>query len=200
MGPRRPFTRVRGVVFDMDGTLTESCLDFARIRAEADVPDGRPILEYLETAPEAVRGRVEEVLLRHERRAALDCSLHEGAREVTEELARRGIRTALLTRNSAESVRTVLGRFGLSFDCWLSREHAEPKPSPRPVLAIAERLALEPSELLMVGDYLFDVQSGLAAGAWTAFVRRPGGLDPPEEADVVIDNLLELLDLIPEVQ
>lgn len=61
------FVQVRGVVFDMDGTLIDSSLDFGRIRAEAGVPDGRPILEFLETAPDDVRDHVTEVLLRHER-------------------------------------------------------------------------------------------------------------------------------------
>lgn len=199
MGRLAAFAHVRGVVFDMDGTLTHSPLDFSRIRAEAGVPEGRPVLEFLADAPEPVRERVTEVLHRHERRAAEDCSLHEGAAEVIRELGRRGLKTALLTRNSAESVRTVLGRFGLSFDCWLSREHAEPKPSPQPVLEIAGRLGLTPAELLMVGDYVFDMQAGRAAGASTAFVRNHSGAEPPEEADAVVEGLLDLLDLLPGV-
>ena len=94
-------------------------------------------------------------------------------------------------------MRTVLDRFGLRFDCWLSREHAEPKPSPQPVLKIAELLGLTPAELLVVGDYLFDVQSGRAAGSPTAFVKNHRGIEPPDEADVVIENLLDLLEMVP---
>jgi HAD superfamily hydrolase (TIGR01509 family) len=184
--------RVRGVVFDMDGTLTESALDFDAIRAEAGVPPGRPILEFMETAPEPVRSRIEKVLDAHERRAAGCCALRDGAAEVLEELRGRGARLALLTRNSAESVRTVLERFGLRFDCCLSREHAEPKPSPQPVLRIAEALGLEPHELLVVGDYVFDMQSGKAAGATTALVRTRKLPVAPREADFVIDDLREL--------
>jgi HAD superfamily hydrolase (TIGR01509 family) len=116
---------------------------------------------------------------------------------VIEELTRRGVKTALLTRNSAESVQTVLERFGLRFDVWMSREDAEPKPSPEPVLRIARRLGLAPEELIVVGDYVFDVQAGRAAGARTAFVRRRSDLPPPPEADVVIESLHELLDVLP---
>jgi HAD superfamily hydrolase (TIGR01549 family) len=198
MGQPVAFAHVRGVVFDMDGTLIDSPLDFGRIRAEAGVPDGRPILEFLETAPAGVRERVTEVLLRHEREAAEGATLRAGAAELVRALAERGIKTALLTRNSAESVRTVLDRFGLSFDCWLSREHSEPKPSPQPVFKIAGLLGLEPVELLMVGDYVFDVQAGRAAGSPTAFVKNRGGVQPPSEADVVIENLLDLLDMLPQ--
>jgi HAD superfamily hydrolase (TIGR01509 family) len=188
---------VRGVIFDMDGTLVESALDFDRIRAEARVPEGEPILEFLEGAAEPDRRRVLEVLHRHERRAASESRLRDGVGEVLDELSRRGLRTALLTRNSADSVRTVLERFGLRLDCWVSRETARPKPSPEPVLAIAARLGLAPEEMLMVGDYVFDVQAGRAAGARTAFLRVAGGIETPAEADLVIHDLRELLAALP---
>ena len=188
----------------MDGTLTDSPLDFARIRAECGVPTGRPVLEHLAGLPEPERGRAEAVLAEHERRAAAECVLRDGAREVIEGLRTRGLKTALLTRNSAESVRTVLARFALEFDCWLSREDAEPKPSPDAVLKIARRFGMRPQEMLVVGDYVFDMQAGRAAGARTAFVRNakvlglPAATGLPAEADFVISDLHELLDLVKE--
>ncbi len=194
--------RVKAVIFDMDGTLTDSPLDFDRIRADCGIPAGRSVLEHLATLPEAERRRAEAVLVEHERRAAAECVLKDGAREAIEALRARGLKTALLTRNSAGSVRTVLGRFGLEFDCCLSREDAEPKPSPDAVLKIADRFGVRPQEVLMVGDYVFDVQAGRAAGARTAFVRNPrvhgaAGLPvPPAEADHVIGDLRELLNLV----
>ncbi len=188
---------LKGVIFDMDGTLTRSSLDFELIRRECGVPPAQPLLEYMAEASETERRRTLDVLGRHERRAALECTMRDGAAEVLEEVRRRGYNMALLTRNSAESVRTVLGRFGLEFDCWLSREHAPPKPSPEPVLEIARRLGLRPEELLVVGDYLFDVYAGNAAGARTAFVRTERALEPPEEADLVLKDLHELLETLP---
>jgi HAD superfamily hydrolase (TIGR01509 family) len=199
MGGQNALANVKGVVFDMDGTLTDSPLDFNVIRAECGVPQGQPILEFLRGAAEPERRRAEAILDRHERRAAEDCTLREGAREVTEELLRRGLKTALLTRNSAESVQTVLRRFGLRFSLWLSREDAEPKPSPQPVLKIARAFGLAPAELLVVGDYIFDVEAGKAAGARTAFVKARNGVPPPAGADVVIVDLRELLEALPPV-
>lgn len=191
------FSRVKAVVFDMDGTLTVSPLDFEAIRAECGIPEGHPVLEWLEGAPEPQRRQATQVLLRHEREAAEDCRLTNGAKEVIEELARRGVKTALLTRNSAESVETVLRRFGLRFDCWISREGAEPKPSPEPVLRIAEQFRLPAEQLLVVGDYVFDVEAGRAAGALTAFVKTAKPVPPPAGADLVIEDLRELLEVLP---
>jgi len=198
MDDASPLKCIKAVVFDMDGTLTDSPLDFELIRAECGLPRGQPILEFLQQATESERQRVHAVLDSHERRAAQACTLRDGAMEVTEELRRRGIKTALLTRNSAESVHTVLGRFGLRLDFWLSREGAEPKPSPQPVRKIARALGLPPAQLLVVGDYLFDVQAGRAAGARTALLKSREGVAPPSEADIVIGDLRELLGLLPE--
>ncbi|MFW6189570.1 MAG: HAD family hydrolase [Planctomycetota bacterium] len=189
---------VGGVVFDMDGTLTECNLDFDRIRAECGVPGGQSILEFMERVPESQREMAESVLHRHERRAARDCALRDGARRVLRKLRQRGMKLALLTRNSSRSVRTVTERFGLCFDATVSRDDAEPKPSPEPVLEIARRLGLEPNRLVVVGDYLFDMQAGRTAGARTAFMRVRDDLEPPPEADLTIDRLEELLDLLPE--
>ncbi len=189
---------MRGVVFDMDGTLTESNLDFDLIRRECAVPEGEPILEHMESATPAERSRMAAVLEAHEARAADQCALRQGAREVVEELRRRGLRTALLTRNSARSVRTVLRRFGLRFECCVSRDDGRPKPAAEPVLRIARELALAPAELLVVGDYVFDVQAGRAAGAATALLNVGRRALPPPEPDIMLHDLSELLDLFPD--
>jgi phosphoglycolate phosphatase-like HAD superfamily hydrolase len=51
----RPLQRHKGVIFDLDGTLADSRLDFARLRADLGLPPPTPILEALATPmPEAV--------------------------------------------------------------------------------------------------------------------------------------------------
>ena len=188
---------VKGVIFDLDGTLVVSDLDFAAIRSEGGVPDGVPVLEYLDGADGPERELALRVLLEHEERAAHGCRLQPGARHVLEALRGMGMKLALLTRNSRNSVQHVVSRFGLLFDCCVAREDAEPKPSPQPVLMIAERLGLRPEQLLVVGDYVFDIESGLAAGALTALLRTDKELPPHPRAHVVLNDLMELLDHFP---
>lgn len=182
----------------MDGTLVSSELDFGLIRAEAGVPDGIPILEFMDRATEEERGRVNAILLGHERRAAGECCLLPGAGHVVESLRERGLKVALLTRNSRESVKLVLTRLGLSFHCCVAREDARPKPSADPVLKIGAALHLQTAELLVVGDYIFDIQSGQRAGARTALLDtgRDYDLDPPP--DIVVHDLMEILDHLPD--
>ncbi len=184
-----------GVIFDLDGTLTVNNLDFGEIRREIGMTDSTPILEYMEMVGPEEQNRIRGILEKHERRAAETAELNEGAKQVLGHIAAEGLKTALLTRNSQESADTVMRRHGLAFDVVIARDDAEPKPSPQPVLLIAERLGVAAERLLMVGDYKFDIMSGQAAGCKTALLLvRPV---PDEIApDYVIDSLHELIPIL----
>ena len=47
--------RVRGIIFDMDGTLIVQELDFAAMRREIGLPPDTPLLEALAAMSEAER-------------------------------------------------------------------------------------------------------------------------------------------------
>jgi len=104
---------------------------------------------------------------------------------------------AILTRNSRVTVDLVLDRYGIRIDAIRTREDGAIKPSPVPVLSLCEELSADPHLSWMVGDYLFDIISGEAAGAHTALMI--GDKAPPEyasRADHVIRRLAELLPLV----
>jgi HAD superfamily hydrolase (TIGR01509 family) len=166
----------RAVLFDMDGTLTRPMLDFPRIKAEMGI-GSRPILEALAEMGEARRAAAEAILLRHEEEAALGSTLNAGCTDLLEWLNGRGVRSAVITRNSRSSVATVFARHGLTFDVVIAREDAAPKPDPRPLLLACERLCVTPGDAWMVGDGQYDIEAGLAAGVRTVWVSH--GLSPP---------------------
>ena len=184
-----------GVVFDLDGTITVNNLDFAEIRREIGLESSHPILEYRETAPPQEQAHIDAILEKHERRAAETADLNHGAKHVLDHIAGMGLKTALLTRNSRASADTVMRRHELHFDMVVAREDAEPKPSPQPVLLIAEQLGIAPDRLLMVGDYKFDIMSGQAAGSKTALLLvRP--MSDEVTPDYVIESLGELVPIL----
>jgi len=185
-------TLLKAVLFDLDGTITNPLLDFDAIRREARVPEGVPILEFLDTLDPPRREAVERILERHEDQAARDSTLAPGAREDLALAKDLGLLPGAVTRNSIASVDIVLRKHNLSFDVVISREDGPPKPSPQPVLAACRSLDVDPQHVLMVGGYLFDVQAGTAAGARTAFC--PGVYQLPH--DVPVDyRLSSLFDL-----
>jgi HAD superfamily hydrolase (TIGR01509 family) len=184
------------VIFDLDGTLTRPHLDFDAIRAEIGIERG-PILEAIEGMSPQARRRAETILLRHEAEAAARAELQEDAAFVLEECRRRGHAVAILTRNARIFVDEILARFELRVDALRTRENGAVKPSPAPLLAICSELAADPQSSWMIGDYLFDVQSGRSAGCRT--VLMIGDAEPPDyapQADFVIRRLCELLPLV----
>ena len=183
------------VLFDLDGTLVTSELDFDAIRREAGI-ERMPILEYMASATPERRDEVNAILERHEDAAARRCRLAEGAAALFEAIVGLGLRSAIITRNSRRSVSIVTERHHLPVDAVIAREDAAPKPSPEPVLKACEALGVPPAEALMVGDFIFDIESGRAAGTRTALVRLPGRDDSGVASDVAVDSLLELLPVV----
>lgn len=185
---------IKAVIFDMDGTIVDSSLDFDAIREEIGLPGGADILQSIAAMDEPGRSRAFAVLHKYEKKAAGKASLRDGAAETLEALREKGIKVALLTRNSSDSVREITDRLKLELDAMVSRDDGTPKPSPEGIYRIAEELGVDPAETLMVGDYIFDVLTGKAAGAVTAFIRNKH--EPPPEADHVLDKLTDIIPLV----
>ncbi|POA81110.1 HAD family hydrolase [Pseudomonas sp. FW305-E2] len=168
---------VRNWVFDMDGTLTVAVHDFAAIRVALDIPAEHDILTHLAALPAEEAAAKHAWLLEHERDLATASTAATGAVELVRELAGRGCRLGILTRNARELAHVTLEAIGLA-DCFpvehiLGRDEAAPKPSPDGLLKIASAWGVTPSELVMVGDYRFDLDCGRAGGARTVLVNLP---------------------------
>ena len=109
-----------------------------------------------------------------------------------------GIDRGIVSRNSRASVLEGIKRFAAlepaDFRIIVSRENpGRPKPHPDGVTYAAGELGLSPREILVVGDFVFDVIAGKAAGAGAAFLTN--GRPVPRmdiQPDFTITRLLEL--------
>lgn len=185
-----PFAPPKAILFDMDGTLTEPMLDFPLIKAEMGIGD-QPILEALAGMEDSRRLVAEAVLLRHETHAAENSTLNPGCRELLDWLRQRDIPTALITRNSLQSVEIVLARHRLSFEVLVTREQSPFKPDPYPLRLACKKLEAAECDVWMVGDGSFDIQAGVAAGIKTVWIShgrtRPFHVVPWHEVRNLID-------------
>ncbi len=184
------------VIFDFDGTLTKSYLDFDEIRAELGI-DGGPILEAISEMNAEARAHAETILQRHEWEAARNAQLQPGAREVVAACRAHNVPVAILTRNARPTLDHVLDLFGITVDAIRTRDDGAIKPSPEPVHSICKQLGVTAASSWMVGDHLYDMRTGKAAGTRTVlFVDDDGTPQDTGGADHVVHRLEELLPLV----
>jgi HAD superfamily hydrolase (TIGR01509 family) len=191
--------RITAVLFDFDGTLTRpGALDFAAIRRAVGCPAGAPLIEFIEAiGPAEARIRANAVLEAYEMAAATVSAPAVGAEALVGNLRKRRVPCGILTRNSAKAVKRALGNFSAigadDFVIIITRETAvAPKPSGDGVHLAAAHFGVPVEEVLVVGDFVFDIQAGLQAGALTAHV----GQNPNEGCHyraATLDDLWELI-------
>jgi len=181
----------------MDGTVIESMLDFAEIRAHLGLAPQDGIIEGIAAMAPDKQRRANQWLEEYERSVAEQSRLTDGAQQAADALRAGGLKTALLTRNTAESVRTVLRRHPeLIFDLTLSREDGPIKPEPDGIVRACAQMGVRPECTACVGDFLYDLVAAKAAGAMAVLLAPAARPDFAHEADAVIAHLTELPGLL----
>lgn len=200
MSQQRP--TLRGVVFDMDGTLTVPNIDFQAMYSRCGVDPSQDLLKVLPTlSPESAAEKM-AIINDIEAEATKTMTLMPGAKEVATWLDSHGIKTALVTRNTLVSA-TALASHLPSFDIIIARDHGDqpPKPDPAALLHIASTWRVQPNELVMVGDSpANDIAFGNVGGAATALVgsRRAHVEAGARKSGAVPDFAVEHLHSLPQ--
>ncbi|XP_051152840.1 haloacid dehalogenase-like hydrolase domain-containing protein At2g33255 [Andrographis paniculata] len=187
---------LRGVVFDMDGTLTVPVIDFQAMyravlgereyaRIKSDNPSGIDILHHIESWSPDEQARAYQIIADFEKQGSDRLQIMPGASKLYEFLESRKIRRGLITRNVKEAVDLFHQRSGMIFFPALSREFRPYKPDPAPLLHICSSWGVEPGEVVMIGDSLKDdVACGKRAGAFACLLDETGRYDSPEYQNV----------------
>ncbi len=159
-------SHLSGIIFDMDGTLVDSGLDFAAIRDAMGLRPGIPILEQLAELSQADRETKEEILHHHELEGAKRASMIDGADRLLQALSKEGRPMAIVTRNNTVVTQHTLKflNIGHYFDIVICREDGPHKPDPWAILEICRRWQFSVDQVVMVGDFELDIQSARNAG------------------------------------
>lgn len=188
-------SQFKGLIFDMDGTITVPSINFDRVREELGILSG-DIVEVIASWPEKKAEEAWAIIERYEEEVLSHTKFQDGAREGLLKFKTHGIRLGLLTRNSGKSADAVLERLNVDFDIVLTREFPFIKPHPEPVLHMLREWKLRPPDVLVTGDYIHDIESGKAAGAYSCFFENSGARSYSEYADYSVKSFSELEKII----
>lgn len=211
--------RLHAVLFDMDGTLLDTALDFIAVtnamrtaRGLAPVPDQQirdvvsggaraMVLSAFDVDPlsEAFETLRLEFLDRYQDHCAIESHLYEGMEQLLFEIEQADLIWGVVTNKPVRFAKPIMERLGLAgrSAVLVCPDHvSKSKPDPEPMLLACSLLNLDPSTVLFVGDDLRDIESGRSAGTKTAAVRY-GYIHPDDNpdlwgADMVFNHPLEL--------
>ncbi|MBY6187815.1 phosphoglycolate phosphatase [Marinobacter hydrocarbonoclasticus] len=188
-----PFSKIRAIAFDLDGTLIDSVPALAQAAGAALEDLGRPSCTV-----EAARGWIgngAEMLMRRalsgnvEPDPALSSDLlanalerfhfhygahldqgsplYPGVAETLAALKARGYRLALITNKPARYLPDLMATCGLAahFELMLGGDSlARRKPDPMPLEHVLAQFGLAAEQMVMVGDSRNDIEAAKAAG------------------------------------
>lgn len=211
----------KAVIFDLDGTLSDSihsikyCADqaleplgygpFSEKQYMYFVGDGAANLikrALIEGGDESLQ-HFEEAFASYRELFREGCMYqvepYDGIRELLVQLKDRGVAIAVLSNKPhEETVYVIETLFGKGyFDVIQGQKDNVPiKPSPEGVFQILEQLSLTPEDILYLGDTSTDMKTGKGAGAFTVGVlwgfRERKELED-NHADAIIEHPLQLL-------
>ncbi|CAK7266575.1 hypothetical protein SEPCBS119000_002100 [Sporothrix epigloea] len=137
---------LRGVVFDVDGTLcVPQTYMFGQMREALGISKGTDILDHIYALPTAEKQHEAMESVRNIERAAMASQeAQPGLAALMDYLDARGVPKAICTRNFEQPVLHLLGKFldGHVFEPIVTRDFRPPKPDPAGILHIARSWGL----------------------------------------------------------
>jgi phosphoglycolate phosphatase len=217
----RPYSEnmpIKLIIFDLDGTLTDSIADLTDATNTMLAAFGRPELTMREVRklvgqgarslveramPGAAEGEIESALQvfldYNDAHIADKTRLYPGVPETLDRLRAGGRQMAVISNKNVLLCRKLLDLLGIGgyFADVLGADSLPfRKPSPEPLLKLLRDFGVAPREAVMVGDSINDVSAGRGAGVVT--VGCSYGYGDAEEiagADYRVAAFPELLEL-----
>ncbi len=207
--PQLPTPNIKGVIFDLDGVLTDTAefhyQGWKRLADEEGIPFDVEANEAMRGLPrrdsllhilgdsQVTEAQMQEMMDRKNGyylkliQGMTPANLLPGVLNLLQELRAAGIKVAL--GSSSKNAQMVIESLGIAdkLDAMADGFSVErPKPAPDLFLYAAEQLHLSPSECVVVEDAGAGVEAAIAAGMWAV------GLGPVERvgnAHVVLSSL-----------
>ena len=187
-------TSIKGVFFDLDGTLIDTAPDLAFALNRVRLEHGKPVLPYTEARELMTNGSTiliahsfgidpdqnEFQMLRSKFLAYYEEKLQHRSyvfhpfRELIQRFNQRQVPWGIVTNKPGRFTSAVIKGLAIPIEPHFvvsGDSAAKAKPHPEPVLLLCQRLQLDPAQCLLVGDSNNDMLAGKQAGVATALAQ-----------------------------
>lgn len=178
--------QLKGVLFDLDGTLLHSAPDFHSIINQMLLQRNLPAIAYTTLELEVSNGARamvskafnlkvtdsgfnelhQEMLSRYMQHLDVDSHLFEGIDELLTELEDLDIKWGIVTNKPLIYTTEILKSFKLDKRAAsvICPDHVtQTKPHPEPLILACSQMSISPEHCIYVGDHLRDIEAGKAA-------------------------------------
>ncbi|TQV77259.1 HAD family hydrolase [Aliikangiella marina] len=183
---------IAAVIFDLDGTLVESKLDFRAIKDYLGCPEEVDLLDFVEQLPPLERQSAINYIQSQELADAEDARWLPWAEKLVENLTLTNLPLAIVTRNFSQAAAIKVESNQIPIKRVVTREDAPPKPNPKALLDLAAEWSINPSEILYVGDFLYDIQAANNANMHSCLYSPDEEQDYAELASISVKCFSEL--------
>lgn len=156
------------IIFDMDGTLVDSKIDYTSLHAALNLDPSASIVNHLNSLNEKDKQAAHDIIHHFETTGYKKSVIIDGVKNLLNALEKNNINVAIFTLNSRVTAEKTLKMHDLKIPFIITREDAQPKPNPEGLFKICDHYSTPLDQALYVGDYIYDLQAGLNANIKTA--------------------------------
>lgn len=187
-------------IFDLDGTITIAKHDFTEIKRVLGIPLDQDIIDYINAQPETIRDRLNAKLNEIEEDIVQRTEPQKHFHKVINRLKSNQCNLAVITRNTKLNAINTLKQIKLNTffpdHLIIGRNEFKAKPAPDAINHLINLWNANLKETCIVGDYLYDLQSGFNAKIDTIHYNQINGQRWPEFTTHHINSFSEILEYI----
>ncbi len=208
------------VIFDMDGTLVASTINYEQIKVELKEllqnilteeehevikNQKKSILELTKIISKndetgKVFEKAWEIIEHYELEGYNDLQIQFDVKPTLEKLKDKGHIVTIFTNNSTKLTDIVLKKYGFAkyIDYSLTRDDVtDPKPNPEGLLKLMKKYNCTEKQTLFVGDAWLDAEAAKKANIKFVYLTQNHQEQPSvESCDYVINNLEEIIKIV----
>lgn len=178
-------SHIKLAIFDMDGTVFDSKLDWIKIREELEIRQGESILNTIYGSNRVDESRL-KILEDYEEWNTKSAAPINGVFHFLEILKKNDILTALVTNNNKRNSDFLLNKYKMSFDVVVTREMQMWKPDPDPLLYVMELLGIKRIETMTIGDSHYDILASRKARIKDIYIIKNEKTTGIEDGDITL--------------